>query len=195
MRIVNERLVIKRGSDASPIFKLRGQYSDDPMDLTGVFNITIELDKANRTKLVLDMSELPAQKAYIEIETVKIIADNAGAIGNSIVLPFNGVDDLDTVVGNWNTSNPSNTVSHNGIGDEIFNGNLRLWGGLDAYSPVQVDGNPILGRVKLILLDTDTKLLKRGDNQSVKITVDYGAPPSGTRKIAIFADRLDVVDR
>jgi hypothetical protein len=195
MKIVNERLIIKKGSDSTPIFKLRGRYSNDPMDLTGVFNITVELTKANRSKLVIDMTELPSQKAYFEEGSVKIIADYAGAIGNSIVLAFNDVDDLDTVIGTWNTANPSNTVSHNGVGDEIYNGNKRLWGGLDAYTPIEVDGNPILGRVKIRLLDTDTQLLKRGDNQSVKVIIDFGAPPSGDRKIAIFDDRLDVVDR
>jgi len=195
MKIINDRLVIKRGSDKSPIFKLRGKYSDDPMDLTGVFNITVELSKANRSKLILDMTEIPATKAYVNMAEVKIIADNAGASGNSIVLPFDGVTDIDTIVLDWNTINPSISVSHNGVGDEIYDGTERLWGGLDAYTPVSIDGNEILGRVKLTLIETDTKLLKRGDNQSIKITIDFGAPPSGDRKIAIFDDRLDIVDR
>lgn len=195
MKIVNDRLVIKKGSDTSPVFKLRGKYSNDPMDLTAVFNITIELSKANRSKMILDMTELPATKAYHEEGSLKIVADLAGASGNSIVLPFDGVTDIDTIVLNWNTANPATTVSHNGVGDEILDGNIRLWGGLDAYTPVSIDGNPILGRVKLRLLDTDTLVLKRGDNQSVKITIDFGAPPSGDREIAIFDDRLDVVDR
>jgi hypothetical protein len=195
MRIINERLCIKRGSDASPIFKMRGKYYDNPMDLTGTFNITIELDKANRSKAIYDMTPLPAKKAYVEINAIRIEADNAGAIGNSIVLVFDGVKTLEQVVNDWNIANPSNTANHDGIGDEIITGTKRLWGGLDSYSPVQIDGNPILGRIKLVLTEVDTKALKRGDNQSIKITVDFGVPPSGTRKIAIFADKLDVVDR
>ena len=192
------RLKIKRGSDATPIFKLRGKISDDPLDLTSVFNVTVELTKANRTVMKLDMTNIPAQTANYELDdTVSIVAVNAGSLGNEIVVVFDGLTDVDTIVSDWNTANPTNPLQRvGGTGTEIFsNGTVRLFGGLNAYSPVSVHGEPLLGKIKLILLDTDTKLLRRGDNQSVKIIVDFGAPPSGERKIAIFDDKLDIIDR
>ena len=44
-------------------------------------------------------------------QEVRWRADNQGTIGNSISLVFNGVDDTDTVLANWNAANPSNTIS------------------------------------------------------------------------------------
>jgi hypothetical protein len=196
MIVYNDRLVIKRGSDYTPIFKLRGKYYNNPMDLTGVFNITIQLDNANRTKAVYDMTPMPASKAYFEENSIKLEAEIAGALGNNIVLVFDGVKTVKQVVDSWNLDNEYNKVIIvSGSENAVITGKKRFWGGLDSYSPVQIDGNPLLGRIKLILSEIDTIKLKRGDNQSVKITVDFGAPPSGSRKIAILEDRLDVIDR
>jgi hypothetical protein len=49
---------------------------------------------------------------------VWIIADNAGAAGNSIELSFDGVDNIDTVLGAWNSANPSNTAAFAGYGGD-----------------------------------------------------------------------------
>lgn len=194
MLVINDRLQIVRGEDKDIIFKIREKNSRDPIDLTGVTNITIELDQANRTKLKLDTALIPAKKAFIKIDGVKIIANNFGGVGNSIILDFNGVDDLDTIVDEWNTNNPTNTIAHNGEGDEIFEGQYRLSGGFEAYTPVSVDGEPLLGRVKAVLTDDQTLLLRRGNNQTINIIIDWGFPPSGTRRIAKFDNRLDVLN-
>jgi hypothetical protein len=42
---------------------------------------------------------------------VTIEADNAGIAGNSILLVGDGVKDIDTLISDWNTANPSNTAS------------------------------------------------------------------------------------
>jgi hypothetical protein len=194
MIVINDRLQITRGEDRTVIFKIRELQTKDPIDLTGFTNITIVLIKANREKLILDNSLKPAVKAHATVNTVKIIADNAGGFGNSIILPFNGVDDIDTIVEEWNESNPTNTVSHNGTGVEIFATPVRLSGGLESYRAVSVDGKAVLGRVKMVLTELDTLLLRRGNNQSVVIVVDWGFPPSGIRRIAKFDNKLDVLE-
>ena len=194
MIVTNNRLQIIRGEDKTVVFKIRERGSNDPINLDGVTNITIKLLQANRQELVLDMVQLPAKKAKIEVQDVKIVADNAGGMGNSIVLVFDGIQDLDTVINEWNNNNPANTVSHNGNGDELFEGEFRLFGGLESYRAVDIDSDPLLGRVKLTLNELQTIRLRTGNNQSVPITIDWGYPPSGTRRIARFDNRLDVVN-
>lgn len=57
-------------------------------------------------------------------------ATQHGAIGNAITLIFNGTDDVDTVVANWNTANPSNTVALiSGAGTDVFTANTYTLSG------------------------------------------------------------------
>lgn len=194
-RIFNERLEIIRGEDKTPILKLRSEESKDPLDLTGVTNITVKFEKSNRQTLFLDMLTKPAKIASIDIGEVVIVADTAGAIGNAILLSFNGTDSIASVVALWNSNNPSNTVTV--VGDDSVvpsAGDYRLYGGLNAYEPVVVEGDPVLGKIKVILTDVDTQSLKRGDSQSFSVIVDYGHPPSGLRKKALFRNKLDVIE-
>lgn len=66
---------------------------------------------------------------------VVFTADNPGTDGNSISLVFDGVDDLDTVVDLWNVNNPSNTVSHDGVGNEVLTViTVNLEGGVNPFS-------------------------------------------------------------
>lgn len=71
-------------------------------------------------------------------QTVTFTADTAGTAGNSISLVFNGTDDLATVVGAWNTANPTNTVSFTGQPGTFVPtaGTANLAGGLAAIVPV-----------------------------------------------------------
>jgi hypothetical protein len=70
---------------------------------------------------------------------VTFTADNSGAIGNGIALVFDGNDDLDTVVSQWNLNNPSNTVQYSGGNptDVLTAVTVNLTGGNDA-----VDAEP-----------------------------------------------------
>lgn len=194
MLVTNDRLQIIRGEDKQIIFKLREKVTRDPISLKDFTKIAVEFTQANRAKLILDSELRPARKASTEIGNVKLIADNAGGIGNSIILDFNGVHTLNKIVSDWNDENPENTVSHNGTGNEVFNGTTRLEGGFEAYRAVQIDGEPVLGRIKVNLTEYDTILLRRGNNQNINIIIDWGFPPSGTRRIARFDSRLDVTD-
>lgn len=52
--------------------------------------------------------------------SVSIYADNAGVIGNSITLTFDGVSTIATTIANYNAANPSNTIFLNsGDGTQI----------------------------------------------------------------------------
>lgn len=65
---------------------------------------------------------------------VTIEADTASADGNSILLEFDGLDDIDAAILAWNTANPANTASlTDGDGSQIpDNGEeIQLAGGSD----------------------------------------------------------------
>ncbi len=65
---------------------------------------------------------------------VDLEADTAGEDGNSIVLTGDGIKDLDTLVSDWNTANPANTVSLNSAnGADIPDAaeEMQLAGGAD----------------------------------------------------------------
>ena len=192
---MSDRLKIIRGEDQSFVLKIRTKDGDDPLDLTTADNVTIEFIKSNRGILSLDLSPMPAVKAKITINTVTIIADTAGVNGNSVILNFNGSDTLDEVVDDWNSNNPLNTIYHDGLGTEIIeDGVWRLEGGYNSYTPVEIFGNPVLGRVKINLTEIQTKVLRLGLNQSFTVSIDYGAYPSGNRIVSQFKNELDVVN-
>jgi hypothetical protein len=79
--------------------------------------------------------------ASVVYNTVTFTAVTAGKAGNSIVLVFNGTDDLDTVTGAWNTAHPTNTVGFSGqlgtyqptAGTATLVGGSNYNEGLDVY--------------------------------------------------------------
>lgn len=188
------RLTIISGTDKAPLVRLRNSKTGDPIDLTNATLIQAKFKKRNRADLILSDTQKPAVKAQATYETVVFTAGAAGAAGNGISLSFNGVDDIDTVVQAWNTANPGNTVEHNGTGTDVLaSGSVDLTGGYDAYFPVEVSGDPKLGKIVLRLLEADTESLKRGPNQTFTVTIDIGENPGGDRLKAIFHN-LDVID-
>jgi hypothetical protein len=72
--------------------------------------------------------------ASVVFDTVTFTADNAGSAGNSIALVFNNSDTLTTVVGAWNSANPTNTVSFTGQAGTYVPaaGTAQLVGGSDS---------------------------------------------------------------
>ncbi len=93
---------------------------------------------ADPTAYVFDSeNDEEAVKAAVLEQTVNFEAVTAGVDGNSIALVFDGIEDIDTVVGDWNTANPTNTVSHDGTGiDVLLAATATLVGGLDAINSV-----------------------------------------------------------
>lgn len=191
-----DRLVIIQGTDRSPLVRLRNPKTGDPLDLTNATKIQVVFDKRDRTKLTLDNVLIPAVKAQFQdsVNSITIVADNAGAAGNDIIINFDGVADIDTIIGDYNTANPSASVSHNGTGTEILVAQqVRLENGYDAYFPIEVWGDPKLGKITVNLLESDTNSLKRGPSQDFTVIIDYGTNPGGSRVKGIYT-KLDVID-
>jgi hypothetical protein len=108
------------------------------------------------------------------LDTPNIIftAVSAGTIGNSISLVFNGTATVATVVGAWNTANPTNQVSYTGLGTVIpMAQTINLSGGIIN----QVNTNNIKSR-----LINNTQLLGI-----------LGGPNAGTYKIESVAPNAD----
>lgn len=190
--VYKNRLIINRGEDKQSIFKLR-LPNGDPFDLTGATGVEVIMAKANRTDLILTLEVIPATRATGDYLEFTFSADVAGSIGNSITLDFDNVHTIDEIVTDWNDENPTNTVSHNGVGSSILaSGSLTLSDGMNSYSPVEIlDAK--LGFLKLALSNRETNSLRLGSDQSAIINIDFGSHPSGTRKIARLSQRLDIV--
>jgi len=191
-----ERLKITRGADRAPILRLRSNKTKDPLDLTGVTAIQIVFNTRERGKLTLTNSVVPATRAIASKNNIIFSAQALGSSGNTIILEFNGVDNITAVVDAWNSVNPSNPAQHNATtGTEVMPACIvKLTGGYDAYQPVSIYGDARLGKILVILLDKDTEQLKTGENQGFKVIIDYGAHPGGTRHVGIYENKLDVKD-
>lgn len=181
------------GADKIATFRLKNPKTGDPLNLTGFTKICVKFKKRDRTDLLIDNVTIPAVNASFTVGTVVFTAVTAGAAGNDIILQFDGIDDIDTIVGAWNLANPSNTVSHNGTGTDVLAAQtVRLTDGYNAYEPVSVVGDPLLGKVRINLLESQTGALKRGPNQTMTVTVDFGQNPGGQR-IKAFFKTLNVI--
>jgi len=89
-----------------------GVYADVTSS-AGVFSITSRTSGLSSTVEIVDITSTPALPAEGSHEGVTYTADTAGTVGNAIVITFTGSNTIDSAVSDWNTANPSNTVSHN----------------------------------------------------------------------------------
>lgn len=191
---LDSRLTIISGSDASSIIRLRNPKTKDPIDLTDATKIQFSFKKRDRSQLVIDDIEIPATSASATYEEITFSSIEVGSIGNDIILVFDGIKDVDTIVQEWNNANFDKQVSHGGEGTEVLSsGTVRLTDGYDAYKPVELVGDGLLGKLRIVLLEKETVLLKRGPNQDFSVTIDYGAFPGGQR-VKGFFDKLDVIE-
>lgn len=115
---------------------------------------------------------------------VRIEADNEGVAGNAISLSFDGLDDIDTAIADWNLANPSNTASLiSGDGSQIPDNleDIDLAGGVDAEAevPGSLEATMASGMVRASGLKADDiveVLSGEMKGQQLKvISVDYGA--------------------
>lgn len=107
---VNKNFKFADGGDFSSITGTPTEiaYFDNAGNGTGDIKATRDPNDNFFTKLIADT------QAFLFIDEgmagYSFQAVEHGSIGNTITLVFNGTDDIDTVVTNWNTANPSNTV-------------------------------------------------------------------------------------
>ena len=67
---------------------------------------------------------------------ITLTANTLGTKGNSITLIFDGASTISTIVGNWNTTNPTNQVSYSGSSEVVPAAQtIALSGGLPTLSP------------------------------------------------------------
>jgi hypothetical protein len=191
----NTRIKVVRGSDESFVLKLRTRSDRDPMDLTAATKISVIFIKSNRSELILTNEEISATKATLTIGGVIFLASEPGTLGNSIQLNFDGVKTVQELVDAWNLANVGNEVEFTGTANQIITGGIyTLKGGMPAYTPVEIIGNPILGKFRVKLIDYHTSQLRLGINQSITVYVDYGVHPTGERVPAELKNFLDVVE-
>ena len=192
MRVTRIRII--KGEDKRLRFFLRNVSSKLPINLADATNVKFVFERQDRSEIVLDMVQIPEVKAFFNFEGGKFLAANGGSIGNSIILTFDGVKDIETVVDEWNTANPLNQVETHMLIDSFVPNEMqiRLDNGLDAYIPVKIE-NEVLGEVSLILEDKVTYSLRTGENQSFRIVIDFGEPPQGIRKKVKVRNILDVI--
>ena len=183
---------VHRGADSLISIRVT-DAKGKPYDLTDYSLITVDLPDQVQGSFSIDSAEIPAETAMADLDNITFTADTEGAIGNSILLVFNGIDDVDTIVANWNTTNPLNTVSHSGVGDEVIaSQSLDLYGGVDAYSKI-VNIDERLGEFDLKLITTDSNRLKVGPNQAMVVHVDKnGVHPNSDRVTVVNVDALNV---
>lgn len=74
--------------------------------------------------------------------TVDITADNLGNIGNLVTLNGDGVKTLATLVSDWNTANPSNTITLNSANGGDTPNNLEVIGLIGGQNKIPPDGTP-----------------------------------------------------
>jgi hypothetical protein len=68
--------------------------------------------------------------------TITFTAVTLGAIGNSIVLTFDGIQQVCSIVGAWNAANPSNQVTYTGSSTAIpESATVNLSGGVNTLAP------------------------------------------------------------
>ncbi len=101
-------------------------------------SVALQTGLADPSAYVFDSgNDVEAVKAFILEQAVTFTAITAGVDGNSIELIFNGTDDIDTVIGVWNTANPTNTVEHDGTGSTVLTViTITLTGGAEAINTI-----------------------------------------------------------
>jgi hypothetical protein len=87
---------------------------------------------------------------------VIIDADNEGSAGN-ITLTADSIKDINTIVSDWNTANPGNTVSlFSGDGSQVPIEDIELTGGVDASGLLDEEAQISLGNI--VFRDEDIRM-------------------------------------
>ena len=192
----DDRLRIYKGADKSFLIRLKSLKTDDPYALDGITSLQVIFINADRSKLVLTSDVRPSTRAFAEFDGTIFKSQENGSLGNNIHLFFNGVDTLAEVVDAWNSVNPANLGEHDRLDNStVFpKTEIRLNGGYDAYTPVSIFGDYRLGKVNVVMSETETARLRSGANNSFSIIVDKGENVGGIRNIGTFEQKVDVKD-
>ena len=186
------KLVLIKGSDKSSLIRLVDKNTKNPIDLSGINSIQVIFKNADRTDFIMRNMTIPANKARLVRGTAIFEASVSGAVGNSIILIFDGVKTNAQVMADWNTTNPDNQVTFSGTAGEILpSGIFNLGGGHNSYVQIEKWGNPAFGQILLRMTEKDTLALKTGPNQGIKIVLDGAL--TAVRIVGYFDNTLEVV--
>lgn len=188
------KVTIEKGEDKSIEVLFWDKTKKRNFDLSSYDYFEFHFNRDDGSVLVKNSIEQAAKVASADVGGAIFTADNAGILGNQIELVFDGVADLDTVVGVWNTSNPLNTVSFTGIsGTAVFIAQtFSLEGGYPATTYVTKETPNELGILFCTLTNEDTNSLKKGKDLGMRVILDSGAHPTGKR-ISKTMNLLDVL--
>jgi hypothetical protein len=107
---------------------------------------------------------------------VTIEADNAGTIGNSVLLVGDGVKDVDTLISDWNTANPANTITlAAGDGSQIPDNleEIQLAGGSNASDADLVSALAAFGTEELSEEAFDHAVVALADEEAAEEFKEY----------------------
>lgn len=177
-------ITVFQGEDKIFTIKIRNEQGD-PVDVTEVSNIKIQLAKSIGNFLELSSSTItPAKHAVYVSDNFELIATTSGVVGNSISISFDGTTSLGDMVAAWNLANPANQITIQ-AGEETFIppvSTITLSGGENEYWQVQVQDPAILGHVQVYLTDRDTQELQKGEI-NLLVILDFGAHQAGMRRM------------
>jgi len=186
-------ITVFQGEDKIFTLKVRNEKGD-PVDLTEVSDIKVQLAKSIGNFLELSSSNItPAKHATYVAETFTLIAVTSGVEGNSISLSFDGVTSLEDTVIAWNAANPTSQIAiQEGDPTQIPSiSTINLSGGENEYWQVQVQDPAVLGLVQVYLTDRDTQQLQTGEI-NLLLTLDFGTHQAGMRRMVKLQRALDV---
>jgi len=168
-----DKLEIVRGEDRNFVIRFVSSDTYEPYNLTGWYKISVFFEKSESGELLEKNTTSYSSYATVTYDDVAYTADAVGEDGNTISLTFDGVDTIDTVVGAWNTANPTNTLSHDGTGTAIPPaGTIQLLGGRDAGTIDVSVLSATLGKVQVTLHSEDTNSLRLGKDLGIKAYID-----------------------
>lgn len=186
---------IKRNRDKKFTIKLRMPNGDPYPGMGQANQVTVLLPNKDGTKLSINLDPIPAGKASAILAGVNFTAVTAGKLGNTIILTFDGIQTLATVVAAWNLANPSNQVIHNGVGSSVpVAGTAHLQNGFNTYSKVVIVNPAEIANLLITLPKSDTANLKQGNLLSIEVLPDLGQDDVGEEAGINIPNAINVAD-
>ena len=138
-------------------------------DATTLVNVSLNGTVLTFSSVPSTFASFTGQVAGMTTNVV-ITAINSGTVGNSVVLNFDGVMTLDTVIGNWNIANNSNNITYTGDGTQIPNNgtSITLSGGVSSTSFNLISGGVVVG--DFVQVGSNFNALNQGQYQIIALT-------------------------
>ena len=130
------------------------------------------------------------------VEAINLTADNTGIIGNNIVITGDGIDLLSTLVLDWNTANPANTITLTEIVGTVYtpsNGEtFTLSGGVDEV--IQLSVNSLYGSTTMLPGTYETIFCEVNQDTTTTCIQNHTFIDCGTLKCQVVSKWVLCVD-